>query len=94
MAEVSHPQKKHNPDELICCNQCRSFHFFENNAEHNSPHALGNAGVNPGTAAEASGPCFGTIAMPLRPLKSKSIISDPIAPEWGYYSKRIFRPLY
>ncbi|MCD6293376.1 MAG: hypothetical protein J7M20_00290 [Deltaproteobacteria bacterium] len=41
MVDKIHPQRKHDPKDLICCRECRNFHFFENGAKHNSPHALG-----------------------------------------------------
>jgi hypothetical protein len=47
MDHKSPPQTKHNPDDLISCSRCRRFHFFENNAEHNSPHALGECRGEP-----------------------------------------------
>ena len=41
MADKTASATEHNPETLISCNQCMHFKFFENNAEHNSPHALG-----------------------------------------------------
>ena len=47
MVHKTHPQAKHNPEDLIRCRRCRGFHFFENGARHNSPHALGECGGEP-----------------------------------------------
>jgi hypothetical protein len=47
MVDKIHPQRKHNPEDLIRCRRCRGFHFFENGARHNSPHALGECGGEP-----------------------------------------------
>jgi len=47
MVHKTHPQTKHNPEDLVRCCRCRSFHFFENGARHNSPHALGECKGEP-----------------------------------------------
>jgi len=47
MAHKPLPSMNHNSENLISCNRCVHFKFFENNAEHNSPHALGECSGEP-----------------------------------------------
>ncbi len=47
MVGKTHHQTKHNPEGLIACSMCRHFSPFENNAGHNSPHALGECKQQP-----------------------------------------------
>ena len=47
MVHKIQPQTEHNPEDLIRCRMCRDFRFYENNARHNSSHALGECKGEP-----------------------------------------------